>query len=190
MPARTHDPSVAAPSPARPTDVSGGHVRCTPGAEIGDGLASPQRIRRSPRFEAVEGPREGVEFVREQVRVGVERHGRCPVSELLLHDFHPGSRRDLQGRRVCRKLWTPSVGGTRPISSAGVLKVRRFQFVTRRGPPSRSGNARPVRGRYSPSLIARNPGRVTDRAACVFGVPGESSVKVLGLLPTEVMPPP
>ena len=72
---------------------------CAPGAEIGDRLGSPQRIRRSPRLEAVEGAREGVEFVREQVCVAVERHGRCPVSELLLDDLDSRTRRDLQRRR-------------------------------------------------------------------------------------------
>ena len=63
------------------------------------------------------------------------------------------------------------------------VRVRRFQFVTRSGPPTASGNTSPKRrtvARYSRRIGARNPGSTIDRDACVFGVTDDDAAADLG----------
>lgn len=82
----------------------------------------------------VECAGDGVEIVFEQVRVGVERHGRGGVSEHPLHDFHVCTRADGEG---CGGV--PQVVG-RHAREPGVLGLRAFD---RGGEPSglRAGRA-------------------------------------------------
>ena len=117
---------------------------------------------RRNRLESAENPRESVSAVRpvrstaSPARLGIGGPSDprvwvavpCPSCCWII--LTPAPDAIISDAAVCGRLWTRSIGGTKPTNLAAGINVRRFQFVTRSGPPSRWGNANPSRPTMAP----------------------------------------